>query len=293
MSAKSTSHRFGGAWTEEKLRVLDGYLRAYTTALRNTSFAKGYIDAFAGSGYRDAPEVASLFPDMADQESQDLLDGSARIALKVDPPFDGYIFIERHAGRRKQLERLRSEFPDRKDSIRIRGGDANVQIQEICRIPWQGRRAVLFLDPYGMQVEWKTFEAVASTRAIDMWLLFPLGIGVNRLLTRKGDIPETWRTRLNLLLGTDKWYEEFYNLQTRTNLFGDNETTVTRAGVETIGRYFNERLKSIFAAVAEEPLVLRNSRGSPLYLLCFAVGNESGAPIALRIARSQLSRGWR
>jgi hypothetical protein len=30
--------------------------------------------------------------------------------------------------------------------------------------------------------------------------------------------------------------------------------------------------------------VLRNSVGSPLYLLCFAVGNPSGRDIALRIA---------
>ncbi len=38
-----------------------------------------------------------------------------------------------------------------------------------------------------MQVDWKTIEAVAATKAIDLWLLFPLGVGVNRLLTRSGD----------------------------------------------------------------------------------------------------------
>jgi len=31
-----------------------------------------------------------------------------------------------------------------------------------------------------MQVDWTTLEAVASTQAIDIWILFPLGIGVNR-----------------------------------------------------------------------------------------------------------------
>ena len=48
--AKRTSHRFGGAWTDDKLKVLEGYLSAYTTALKNTSLRKGYIDAFAGKG---------------------------------------------------------------------------------------------------------------------------------------------------------------------------------------------------------------------------------------------------
>ena len=105
---------------------------------------------------------------------------------------------------------------------------------------------MLFLDPYGMQVEWKTIEAIAVTKAIDMWLLFPLGIGVNRLLTRTGDIPSSWRERLTTLLGRDDWYDDFYRVEKTTNLFGDDESQVVRASIETIGRYFNERLRSVF-----------------------------------------------
>ena len=45
----------------------------------------------------------------------------------------------------------------------------------------------------------------------------------------------------------------------------------------------------MFAGVADEPGVLRNSANNPLYLLCFAVGNERGKrPIALRIANHLL-----
>ncbi|GAI54351.1 unnamed protein product, partial [marine sediment metagenome] len=49
---------------------------------------------------------------------------------------------------------------------------------------WQNNRAVLFLDPYGMQVNWETIKAIANTEAIDLWYLFPFGIGVNRLLQK-------------------------------------------------------------------------------------------------------------
>jgi len=187
-----SSHRFGGAWTEEKLRVLQGYLSAYTTVLKNSPYSKGYIDAFAGPGYRDAPDRSDFLPDLSGEEPQTLLDGSARIALRTKPPFDGFVFIERHAGRRAQLENLKDEFPEHRENIQVRAGDANQQIQSMCASAWSHRRAVLFLDPYGMQVEWKTIEAVAATKAIDMWLLFPLGIGVNRLLTRTGAIPSAW-----------------------------------------------------------------------------------------------------
>jgi len=262
------------------------------------SFSKAFIDAFAGTGYRDArrdddsPESPQslLFPDLAQEEPQRLLDGSARLALQTDPPFDRYIFIERSPARCTQLESLRAEFPDCADRIDIQQGDANKRLQELCGKDknWSAHRAVLFLDPYGMQVEWKTIEAIASTKAIDLWLLFPLGIGVNRLLTKSGDIPESWRERLNLLLGTEDWYDEFYKVETTPTLFGADQERVVKATMETMGRYFNDRLKGVFAGVVDEPGVLRNSSNNPLYLLCFAVGNERGKNIALRIAEHLL-----
>jgi three-Cys-motif partner protein len=139
-----------------------------------------------------------------------------------------------------------------------------------------------------MQVEWKTIEAIASTKAIDLWLLFPLGIGVNRLLTKSGDIPPSWKNRLDLLLGTTDWYDEFYKVETTRTLFGTDQDRVVKASMETIGRYFNDRLKQLFAGVAEEPGVLRNSSSNPLYLFCFAVGSERGTKPALRIAEHLL-----
>jgi three-Cys-motif partner protein len=300
---RGKSHQFGGDWTTAKLDVLAKYLASYTKALKDKPttehpFRKAYIDAFAGTGYRDArreddgggSSQALLLPDLAESEPQELLDGSARLALKVDPRFDRYVFIERITERCKQLEMLKAEFPDLATDIQIRQGDANAEILDLCKKDWRSHRAVLFLDPYGMQVEWKTIAAVAATKAIDLWLLFPLGIGVNRLLTKSGDIPTSWRKRLNLLLGTEDWHDEFYRVERTRTLFGEADHVV-KATTETIGRYFNERLKSVFPAVAEAPRVLRNSANCPLYLLCFAVGNEKGAPIALRIANHLLTKG--
>jgi three-Cys-motif partner protein len=298
--------QFGGDWTEAKLGVIAKYLRGYTTALREQPskerpFRKTYIDAFAGTGYREARAegqeedgLGLLLPDLAEREPQALLDGSARFALLTEPRFDKYIFVERSAARCVRLESLKGEFPALANSIDIRQGEANAEIREICKAGWLSDRAVLFLDPYGMQVEWQTLEGVASTRAIDMWLLFPLGIGVNRLLKRTGDIPVSWRNRLNILLGTEDWYDEFYRVEKMRTIFGGEQEYVIKATMDTIGRYFNERLKTIFAGVADKPGVLRNSANNPLYLLCFAVANQRGAPVALRIANHLLKdlRRW-
>jgi three-Cys-motif partner protein len=278
--------------------ILSGYLRQYTTAPKDKPtpqrpFIKGYIDAFAGTGYRniDTPggrsdTQDSLLPDM-DVPEQALLDGSAKLALQIEPAFDRYVFIERSAAKRDALEQLKASFPAK--AITIKPGDANANIQDMCAKNWRNHRAVLFLDPYGMQVEWTTIQGVADTRGIDMWLLFPLGIGVNRLVTKDGNIPASWRARLDALLGTTDWYEEFYRVERTTDLFGNDVEFVVKASVETIGAYFVRRLKSVFVDVAE-PRVLRNSRGNPLYLLCFAAGNKNGAPIAMRIARHLLKR---
>jgi len=287
--SEGAAHSFGGNWTLTKLEILRRYLEAYTLVFKNQSFKTAYIDAFAGTGYRALKQAETeglLFPDLAEDAPQELLHGSARMALEINPRFDRYIFIEKDSDRCKQLRNLQEEFPDRADHIAIRQGDANEEIQSLCRKDWKKHRAVLFLDPYGMAVEWTTIEKVATTHAIDLWLLFPLGIGVNRLLPRSGQIPEGWRTRLNLFLGTEDWYESFYKVETATNLFGVEETKVAKAKVDTIAKYCVDRLKSVFPGVAPKPKILMNSANCPLYLFCFAVGsqNTQARKIALRIA---------
>lgn len=291
-------HRFGGSWTSRKLEVLQKYLEAYTTVLQGKPdaahpFRKAYIDAFAGTGYRtmqaesDEASTSLVFPDLAQAEPQQLLDGSARLALKTHPRFDRYVFIERNLERFRQLQSLREEFLELASDIRIHRGEANEEIQRLCSRDWHSRRAVLFLDPYGLQVEWNTIKAVANTEAIDLWLLFPLGIGVNRLLTRSGEIPASWRARLDTLLGSKDWHDHFYRVERQSTLFGNHEERILKATQESIGQYFNQRLKSVFPGVAE-PGILRNSANCPLYLLCFASGNRRGAPIALKIANHLL-----
>ena len=289
------AHRFGGDWTEQKLQVLSEYLARYLLALKNQPFHTVYVDAFAGTGYRteredDAPEGELLFPELAKDAPVKLLEGSAVRALRLDPPFNEYVFIEKSRARVQDLESLRKEHPAR--TIVVRQGDANDVIRDLCEGDWrrQGRRGVLFLDPYGMQVEWTTLEAVARTQAIDMWLLFPLGIGVDRLVTRSGKIPEGWSRRLDLLYGTSAWRDLFYKVERTRNLFGEEEDIREKASREVMGQYFIDRLKTIFADVASEPLVLSNSAGCPLYLFCFAAANPRGAPIALKIARALIKK---
>jgi three-Cys-motif partner protein len=266
------------------------YLAAYTTIMSKQRFRFAYVDAFAGTGYRSLRHEENpdelMFPEIAEQESQQFLDGSARIALQIKPRFDKYIFIEKDEKRFVELKTLESDY---EADIQRENEDANTYLQKFCKKNWTKNRAVLFLDPYGMEVEWKTIEAVAKTQAIDLWLLFPLGIAVNRLLRKDGQIDPIMREKLDRLFGATDWYEVFYRTIKRPGLFGEETHIEKVGGFDAIAEYFVRRLKTVFAGVAENPLPLYNSRNNPLYLL-FCCRNPRGARTAVDIAQDILRR---
>ena len=289
---RQNQRNFGGDWTTEKLERIRKYLSAYTTIMKDRNFHFAYIDAFAGTGYRtyrrDNDPNELMFPEIAEQEVQEFLDGSARIALQVEPRFRKYMLIEKDENRFAELQKLKAEFPS--DDIDLIQSDANEYLKSLCSKNWirHQRRAVLFLDPYGMEVEWQTIAMIANTQAIDLWILFPLGIAVNRLLKRDGDVDTIVRQKLNRFFGTTDWYDTFYEIVANPTLFGEEIVIQKTSDFQSIGQYFVERLQTIFTGVARNPLPLCNSKNNPLYLLCFAAGNPKGAPTAVKIAQDIL-----
>jgi len=144
----------------------------------------------------------------------------------------------------------------------------------------------LFLDPYGMEVHWETLEAIAKTGAIDLWMLFPLGVAVNRMLTKDGIIPDNWVSQLNRLFGNEQWRPIFYETYSTLSLFGEKTEIRKVCNFDDISNYFIKRLKTIFPGVAENPKPLYNKKSIPLFLFCFASSNPGrGSEISIRIAQ--------
>ena len=63
--------------------------------------------------------------------------------------------------------------------------------------------------------------------------------------------------------------------------------------MDLIGKYFNRRLATAFAGVAPNPYTLRNTRGVPLFLLCFAAANPHAAKTAMIATRISSGRTGR
>jgi three-Cys-motif partner protein len=284
-----------GPWAKEKLDALGQYLSFYTTVLKKQGhWLRGtiFVDAFAGPGLsrvrtkEKAEEPPGLFgPDPeSDRAETEFLKGSPRVALDIANPFTAYVFVERDAQRIVELNALKAEYQTQRN-IAVKEGDASAALQAwlTSGIDWDHHRAVVFLDPFGMQVPWSTIEALAKTKAIEVIVNFPLNMAIQRLLTRSGEIPLDWQMSLDTFFGSPDWrglaYEE------KTDLFGPKVQKVSGSGLRLL-EWYRSRLRAAFGHVSTARLI-KNTRGNPLYYLIWTGPNATG----LKGAEHILSKG--
>ncbi len=278
-SIQEPPQRFGGDWTEEKLKILRDYLDFYTTALNNQRFTLHYVDAFAGTGGIEVNR---------DGEAKQFLDGSPLVELDIDnKPFDHLHLIEKNPSNTAILrERLSEQDAQRRAQVYER--DANKFLREFCRRMGAYDRAVVFLDPFGLQVDWETVAAIARTRKCDTWILFPAGT-VRRLIPGQGEVSPGNAQRLNRVYGGEGW-KTIQRKALQSNMFSDDPEMESEAGVDGLVTAYVDQLRSAFSGVANHHRVLRNSRNAPLYVFMFAVSSQSGKDLALRGANHILNK---
>lgn len=295
-----TDHFFGSQSTDLKLQIIERYLCEFTKALRPQFRELWYIDAFAGTGSR-AIKHGALPADLWREEIAERIEqrrGSARIALEIDPCFDKLMFVEKKKKHYDALVALQAEHPDRE--IIVKRGDANEKILELIdRKSWAGVRAVIFLDPYGMALDWSTLEAIRNTRAIDVWYLVSLE-GLFRQAARdRAKLTDYKRAKICQMVGCADWEDEWYPAADRFDLVdlmsGSNapaEGSRRRAGIGEMEAFFQRRLTSLFPKVAA-PIRLKNKGGVETFSLFFAASNPEPRAygLAIRIANHILNAG--
>jgi three-Cys-motif partner protein len=283
---------FGGMHTVEKLRVLEQYLAAYQKVMKNTKFETVFFDAFAGTGDIPIEELGGLFQDV--EEADPFIEGSARRASGVTPSFAKYIFVERSKRKAALLQSLKIEFPYLSARIHIERADANLAVEQFCAgTNWTRTRAVMFLDPFGNQVGWKTIEAIAQTKGIDLWYLFPAHLGINRQISASGEFDEHKAASLDWTLGTSEWREEFVATMKRRDLWGDaQEISFKQSTVDSVTRFMIARMKTVFKGIVLDEWLPLGRGGSHWYSLLFACANPSAkaTEIAKRVARAVMKR---
>ena len=271
---KSTA--FGGLWTREKLDILENYLDAYTTALKEQPFKLLYIDAFAGTG------LIRLQSD--DDDARKFVRGSAERASRIEnKSFDRLIFVEKDPDRCVQLEKMCEMHPGR--DIVIRNSEANVCLSSLHE-DWTEWRGVLFLDPFATEVEWSTIETISGFNALDTWILFPIS-AIARMLPKSkkpDEISGGWVNRLTTVFGDESW-RDVYREKSQGNLFESGEVE-REPGINGLIGIYKEKLSALFGdRFLHQSRTLRNSRNSALFEFLFCVGNSKGIGPAKRIAK--------
>lgn len=265
-----------GSWSVQKLELLGEYLERRRLIMKDQAWCRDgdhYIDAFAGSGR----------PVLHGVEELHYINGSPRVALGLENPFTSYTFIEMEPWRVERLNLLKAEFSDRKIAV-VQGDCNDVLVQQVApRIRREYfNRGFVFLDPFGINLAWKSIQAIAETRAIEMFLNFPT-MGLNRAALHND--PDTLDNekieKMNLIWGAEDWRNEIY--ERRPGLWGEHEVKIATTRAEWLARLFIERrLSKVFEHVSE-PIPMYNSRGIPIYCLIFAGHNAVGAKIASHI----------
>ena len=86
-----------------------------------------------------------------------------------------------------------------------------------------------------MQVRVDHHRGAAKTKALEVMINVPLGMAIQRLLTRSGEIPEGWQVSLDTFFGFPEWraigYEE------SEDLFGRKTSKVSDAGARALAWY--------------------------------------------------------
>lgn len=295
------SSEWGGRWTEEKLVAFEKYVNAYLTIMNSFRVKKNwkliYFDGFAGSGSRNEAKkegnsdlLQEMFRDYClDEEELETYKGAAERVLSIPQRgFDFYYFVDKDKESSLKLHELLAPFENDKTLV-YRNSDANKQIEMLAKAMLNDNSlaALVLLDPFGMQVDWKSIELLKGTRT-DLWILIPTGVIVNRLLDRKCEL--THAEKLTSFFGKDEEFlrDYFYKKKKVDTLFGETEIVEkVKKPIEKIAELYIEQLKTIFDYVTEKPLVLYNTRNTPIFHFACASDNQTAIKIASQIIKKK------
>jgi three-Cys-motif partner protein len=283
---------WGGPWTEKKLDAFAKYVWSYLTIMKKFPYWKTiYFDGFAGSGSRKKQCQSELFHRLElTFEDETVYKGSAEriLNLKDNLSFDYYYFIDYNNESLNKLEKKLSELKEAENKKLIfRPGDCNEQLLKLAgSLKSKQYAALVFLDPFGMQINWDSIKELKGTRS-DVWILVPTGVIVNRLLDKKGEITHIKKLESFFGLTEQQIRDEFYIKSNHQNLFGEQVELIQKVmnPIEKITKVYIKQLKTIWDHVTEVPLVLKNSKEVPIFHFIFASNNKTAIRIASEIIK--------
>jgi len=299
MEGKNTG--WGGSWTEQKLDTFESYVKAYLTIMNvyrdKYNWKLLYFDGFAGCGTRSEEEqkeelqksLALFGEDNVDAKDLQVYQGAAERVVRLEDQmrgFDFYYFIDLLEENCTRLELKLAQYPTQ-GFKQFRPGDANEMTRQLGVALKRDKqlKSLALLDPFGMSIDWSTIESIAG-KSVDLWILLPSGVIINRLLERDGSLRHYEKLERFFGLQKEVIREKFYDkVEEDVNLFGESLTWYQKKdnSIRLIADLYIERLGELFPYVTNNPLVMLNSTNVPIYHFVCASFNATAVKIAQQI----------
>jgi three-Cys-motif partner protein len=197
-----------------------------------------------------------------------MVPGTPLVVLSVIPPFTEYHLIDLDERKTDYLRAIVGERPD----VFVYTEDCNevltTRILPNVRFE-QYKRGLCLLDPYGLHLDWEVVRMAGETKAVEIFLNFPVA-DMNR---------------------NDSWRKIAYT--PIPTLFG-GPVEMKTADNRMIADAYRRRLKEVARfKYVPEPIPMRNSKNAVVYYLFFASPNATGAKIVGEIFERYRNYGVR
>lgn len=253
--------RSAGKWAAEKLDYLERLINIFETSMRDKWKVRNYIDLMAGPGKNRIRETTRICL------------GSPLIALSTKFPFTGYYFIDKNPKNTEALQERCKASPFN-NNIHIMTGDSNILVDQILSEISLGNQQSLnlaFLDPEGLELNWKTVEKLAGIGKTDLLINYPQ----NGLARNMGKVYQASSdSKVDDFYGTREWriiYSRYKN-QNRSKL--DRELIdLYKTRLHNLG-YLD--IKHGYETGGNEPLMRNTKRNAVIYRLIFASKHPLG-----------------
>jgi three-Cys-motif partner protein len=131
-------------------------------------------------------------------------------------------------------------------------------------------RALCLLDPYGLHLDWEVMAVAGQSKAVDMFLNFPvMDMNRNAIWRNPEKVPQEGVERMNRFWGDESWKQAAYTESPQKSLFYAPD--LLKQSNETIAAAFRKRLKEVAGFdFVPDPLPMKNSNNAVVYYLFLA-----------------------
>lgn len=269
--------RPNGRWADDKLSFLDRFLAPALTVAAKYFRNRAYVDLFAGPGGFYDGRSREFFPGGALR----VLDAHGEAARNRASQFTHAILVNLdpadHAALTARVDQLQADgrLTIPRQNIQIVNEDANSVVKRLARMLPPKSYAFAFVDPEAPgQWPWTSCQALrrAVPGALDLYLLYPGMMAINRLISYQGHPAER---ALTAYFGCEDWRAIVQARRT------DADSPEMRQELEAL---YERQLATLGLSYVRRPRRICRTGACELYTMFFA----SRKPVALKPAEWEM-----